>query len=278
MTSIRKFIEDWRVRLQQADVEDPRLNVELLIAHALGISRGDVKARLSDTLDAATLKHAQDLCERRLKREPVDYIIGHREFYGREFMVQPGVLIPRPETELIIDLAKKLLPHDAAGWAVDVGCGSGALGVTLALEFPRLRVIATDLFPTPLKLTGVNADKLGARVHPVRMDGLNALDGRFDLIVSNPPYVKPEDYDELDPEVHDHEPETALVGGTDGVAVAQHILALVAARLKPGAHLLMEHGMTQGDQLRNAATQAGLSDARTVKDYAGLDRILVARA
>lgn len=277
MTSIRQFIEDWRVRLQQADVEDARLNVELLVAHVLGGTRGDVKARLDDSFDASTLARVKSLCERRLKREPVDYIIGHREFYGRKFLVEPGVLVPRPETEMIIDLAKELLRADG-GWAVDIGCGSGALAVTLALELPQLRVIATDLFPTPLKVTGMNADKLGAHVFRARMDGLYALGGRFDLIVSNPPYVKPEEFTELEPEVRDHEPEEALVGGAGGVAVAQSILADVAARLKTGAHVIMEHGMTQGEELRVAATQAGLINARTVKDQAGLDRFLVAHA
>lgn len=277
MTSIRQFIEDWRLRLQQANVDDARLNVELIVAHVLGGTRGDVKARLDESFDASTLERLRALCERRLKREPVDYIIGHREFYGRKFLVEPGVLVPRPETEMIIDLAKELLRADG-GWAVDIGCGSGALAVTLALELPQLRVIATDLFPTPLKVTGMNADKLGAHVFRARMDGLSALGGRFDLIVSNPPYVKPEEFTELEPEVRDHEPEEALVGGAGGLAVAERILADVAARLKPGAHVIMEHGMTQGAELRAAATQAGLIDARTVKDQAGLDRFLVAHA
>ncbi|MBZ0136992.1 MAG: peptide chain release factor N(5)-glutamine methyltransferase [Planctomycetes bacterium] len=278
MTSIRQFIEDWRVRLQRADVDDSRLNVELLLAHGLGATRGDVRARLDESLDAEVLERLTVLCERRLKREPVDYIIGHREFYGREFHVEPGVLVPRPETELIIDLAKELLPQNASGWAVDVGCGSGVLAVTLALEFPRLRTIAADLYPTPLKVTGANAERLNARVFRARMDGLSALGGKFELIVSNPPYVKPEEYPDLEREVRDHEPEEALVGGVDGLDVAKRILADVAARLNPGGHLLMEHGMTQGEALREAATRAGLANARTVKDYAGLDRILVTHA
>lgn len=277
MTSIRQFIEDWRMRMQEADVEDARLNVELLVVHALGVSRGDLKGRLDEELDVSILGHMQALCERRLHREPVDYIIGHREFYGRKFHVEPGVLVPRPETEMVIDLARELL-REPSGWAVDVGCGSGALAVTLALEFPQLNVTATDLYPTPLKVTGLNADKLGARVHRARMDGLAALGAKFDLIVSNPPYVKPEEHTELEPEVRNHEPEEALIGGVDGVAVAKRFLADVAARLKPGAHLIMEHGMTHGEALRKAATQAGLIDARTVKDQAGLDRFLVAHA
>ena len=277
MTSIRQLIEDWRARLQQSGVEDARLNVEMIVAHVLGTTRGDLKARLDDMPGDKTLAQLQGLLERRLNREPVDYIVGSREFYGREFHVEPGVLVPRPETEMMIDLAKELL-REPSVWAADIGCGSGVLAVTLALEFPQLRVIATDLYPTPLKVTGLNADKLGARVHRARMDGLSAMGGKFDLIVSNPPYVTLAEHTDLEPEVRDHEPEEALTGGPDCLAVAKCILADVAARLKPGAHLIMEHGMTQGAALREAATQAGLQGASTVKDHAGLDRFLVAHS
>lgn len=280
MTSIRHFIEEWRERFIGAEIEDARLNAELLLAHALGARRDDLLTRLDESLPAETLKHANALCGRRLKREPVDYIIGRREFFGREFHVEPGVLIPRPETERIVELALERLPRDFAGIAVDIGCGSGALAVTLALEFKRLRVLATDLHAVPLDVTRRNAQALGARLWYAQMDGLAAIQPAplFDLVASNPPYVLPEDYAELQPEVRDHEPREALVGGAGGVEIPVRLLHEIAPRLKPGGLLYMEHGMTQGEQLREAAARAGLKDARTVKDYAGLDRILEARA
>lgn len=280
MTSIRHFIEAWRERFRDAEIEDARLNAELLLAHALGARRDDLLTRLDESLPADALKRAGTLCERRLKREPVDYIIGRREFFGREFHVEPGVLIPRPETERIVELALERLPRDFAGVAVDIGCGSGALAVTLALEFKRLRVLATDLHAVPLDVTRRNAQALGAQLWYAQMDGLAAIKPApsFDLVVSNPPYVLPEDYAELQPEVRDHEPREALVGGTGGVEIPVRLLAEIAPRLKPGALLFMEHGMTQGEQLREAAARAGLKQARTVKDYAGLDRILEAWA
>lgn len=281
MTSTRQFVELWRDRFKGEGIDDARLNAELLLAHALGVPRGELAMRLDDSLSPDTEALADTLCTRRIKREPVDYIRGHRDFYGREFTVEPGVLIPRPETELIIELARKLQPG-ISGVAADVGCGSGVLAVTLALEFPALTVLATDLHPTPLKVTQRNAEKHGvaSRVFCARMDGLSATRPAptFDLIVSNPPYVRPDELPALQPEVRDHEPETALIGGPDGLAVAQSVLAHMAQRLKPGGHALMEHGMTQGAVLREYAAGVGLKLARTERDYAGLDRILVAQA
>lgn len=280
MTSIRHFIEEWRERFIGAGIEDARLNAELLLAHALRARRDDLLTRLDESLPADALKHAGMLCERRLKREPVDYIIGRREFFGREFHVEPGVLIPRPETERIVELALERLTRDFTGCAVDIGCGSGALAVTLALEFPRMRVLATDLHAVPLDVTRRNAQALGARLWYAQMDGLSAIQPAplFELVVSNPPYVLPEDYAGLQPEVRDFEPREALVGGKDGIEICVRLLHEIAPRLKPGGLLYMEHGMTQGEQLREAAARAGLKEARTVKDYAGLDRILEARA
>ena len=277
---IRDFISHWRTRLADAGVEDPRLTIELLLVHVLGGNRGELIARMDDILDTSTLARLEAMCARRAAREPIDYVIGEREFRARAFKVRPGVLVPRPETELIVDLALKLLPRDTQGWAADVGCGSGVLAVTLALEFPALMVLATDISETPLKVTRENAERLGVseRVCCARMDGLSAAGGGFALVVSNPPYVNPADAPTLDPEVIDHEPHEALFGGPDGLAVAQRVLAHVAERLMPGGLLLMEHGMEQGASLREAATRAGLKAPRTHPDHAGLDRILEARA
>lgn len=281
MTSTRQFIETWRERFNNEAIDDARLNAELLLAHVLSVPRGELAMRLDDDLPRDVESQAEALCSRRLKREPVDYIIGHREFFGREFYVEPGVLIPRPETELIIELVRKQCPG-VSGWAADIGCGSGALAVTLALEFPSLKILATDISPTPLKVTRRNAEKHGvaSRVFCVRMDGLSATRPvpTFDLIVSNPPYVSPADYPELQPEVRDHEPEEALLGGREGLAVAEHVLSHVAQRLKPGAYVFLEHGMEQGSALVATAANLSLRNPHTVSDYAGLDRILVAHA
>jgi release factor glutamine methyltransferase len=244
----------------------------------LGVSRGELMALGDRELAPGEHDRFAEFARRRLSREPVDYILGEREFYGRSFHVRPGVLIPRPETELIIDTVKREVPG-ASGWAADIGCGSGVLGVTLALELPALRVLATDLSPHGVAVTTLNAQRLNADsgVHVARMDGLSAARGGFALIVSNPPYIDPAEAGSLEPEVGDHEPAEALFGGADGTETSIRFLHQVADRLLPGGLCLFEHGFTQGERLRKAATAAGLRDARTIKDMAGLDRMLVAR-
>jgi release factor glutamine methyltransferase len=277
--SLKEILEDAVLRLKQAGVESPRLNAELLFAHALGTSRGMLPAMHSADIDADSRKAIEALLQRRLKREPIDYILGTREFYSRELTVRPGVLVPRPETETIIDAVLKLLPCEFAGNAADIGAGSGALAVTLACEFTGLRVLATDISAAALNVTRENAAKhgVGARVFCARMDGLAAAAGGFDLIVSNPPYIDPETADSLDPEVHDYEPHEALFGGKEGVEIAQRLLAQVAERLKPGGLCLFEHGFDQGKRMRELARQAGLKKISTLKDLTGLERVLVAR-
>lgn len=275
MLSVRDVLERAIARFTRAGVDAPRLNAELLLARALGVSRGDLIGAGEHEVTQEQQRAFDEMQTRRESREPVDYILGEREFYGRVFHVRPGVLVPRPETETIIDLLKKLVPG-AAGFAADIGCGSGALAVTLALEFPALRVLATDVSATAANVTRDNAIRLGARVHVARMDGLSAAAGPFDLVVSNPPYVDPLDRDGLQPEVL-QEPHEALFGGQGGTEVAARLLTQVAQLLKPGGLCLFEHGFNQGDALRELAARAGLKEPRTLPDMAGLDRVLLAR-
>ncbi len=278
MASVRDVLQQYANRFQRAGVESARLNAELLLARVLGVSRGELMALGERELTAGQHEQFAEFARRRIAREPVDYILGEREFYGRSFHVRPGVLIPRPETELIIDTVKRERPG-ASGWAADIGCGSGVLGVTLALEIPALRVLATDLSRHGVTVTTLNAQRLNAagRVHVARMDGLSAARGGFALIVSNPPYVDPAEASSLEPEVGEHEPAEALFGGADGTETSIRFLHQVAERLLPGGLCVFEHGFAQGERLREAAAAAGLRDARTIKDMAGLDRVLVAR-
>lgn len=282
MPTIRQTIDHWRAAFAAAGVDSPRLTIELLLAHVLGLERGALLGMGEHELTPVQSAQLEALCARRVRREPLAYLLGHWDFWGRRFTVRPGVLIPRPETEGVIALAKKLLPPDTRGWAVDIGCGSGVLAVTLALEFKQLRVLALDLHSMPLQVTAENARAHGvaSRLWLARMDGLGALrlEPLFDLVVSNPPYVTPEDYPGLQPEVRDHEPQAALAGGPAGLEIPQRLIGQIARCAKPGALVLMEHGMEQGEALREAAQRAGLKDIRTEEDYAGLDRILVARA
>lgn len=276
---VRQIVEESTKRLANAGVDSPRLNAELLLAHVLDLSRGALRAMSDRPLTPEELRAFEALTKRRLSREPIDYILGEREFYSRSFIVRPGVLIPRPETETIIDIVKAEMT-DASGLAADIGCGSGALTVTLAAEFPRLRVLATDISAIALGVTRENAarHRVASRVCRARMDGLSAAAVGFDLIVSNPPYIDPAEADSLQPEVRDYEPPEALFGGPGGLETARRLLKQARERLKPGGLCMFEHAFNQGERMKVLAKEAGFEDVRTERDPSGLDRVLVARA
>jgi release factor glutamine methyltransferase len=195
------------------------------------------------------------LIARRAGREPLAYVIGAREFWGRSFEVTPAVLIPRPETELIVETALALLADERAPFAIaDVGTGSGCLAVTLAAERPNARVVATDLSEEALAVARRNAAKhaVAGRVEFIGTDLLSSVDPLFDLIVANPPYVPERDREMLQPEVRDYEPPAALFAPAAGLGVIARLLAQAPARLKPGGRLIFEFGYGQADAVRAA--------------------------
>jgi release factor glutamine methyltransferase len=276
MTTLREILVGFMGRLAAAGVESPRLNAELILAHVLGVDRAGVRGMLHTVPDPAHVAEAERLLARRVAREPVDYILGEREFYGRRFHIRPGVLIPRPETEAIIEHALRELNRDGEFLAADVGCGSGAIAVTLACEFPRMRVLATDISRIALAVTRANAERHGvaARVYTACMDCLSATAPGLHLVAANPPYISHTEAASLEPEVRDHEPPEALFAEADGLAVARRVIAQAAVVLRPGGLLLLEHGYTQGAALRECAAEAGLTGIQTLQDFAGLERLL----
>jgi release factor glutamine methyltransferase len=215
----------------------------------------------------------------------VAYITGTREFYGRPFRVTPAVLVPRPETEGLVEEALRLVSGDGRGPAtgaglrvVDVGTGSGCLAITLALEWPAAAVTATDVSPDALAVAAENAARLGAaRIDFRRTNLLDGLPGRFDLVVSNPPYIALADRASLPPDVRDHEPAAALYGGEDGLDVVRGLVAAAAARLAPNGYLVMEIGAGQADAVRALVERTtGLAWRHVTPDLAGIPRVVVA--
>lgn len=271
--------------LERKDVEESRLEAELLCAHALGISRLGLFMRLEQPIEAHEVDVARDLLVRRGRREPVAYITGKREFYGREFAVGPGVLIPRPETELLIDLARERLKARAAPLIAEFGCGSGCVAITLALELPNARVITCDLSTSAISQTRANATKLGAEIETLIGDGLEVLATRLadgesrslDLLISNPPYVDPASRPDLQPEVRDYEPELALYAPDGDVDHWARELVRVADQwLAPDGLLLVELGIGRGAAALQLARDAGLV-AELHQDLARIDRVLEVR-
>ncbi len=254
-----------------------------LLEIATGLTRVGMLAAPNRELSAKALAKFDGLLERRIAGAPIQYLRGSQEFYGRSFAVSPAVLIPRPETELIVEMSLNLFRERA--WPlriVDVGTGSGVLAVTLALEFPESTVVALDLSTDALKVAQGNAASLGlghrmlaGTVRFEQSDLLAAAGGeRIDLIVSNPPYVPLEDAPELHRQVRDYEPHLALFGGADGHDVLRRLILQAWNCLEPGGWLLLETG---GRTAVLDDLLAGWSNVRFLKDLRGIERIAVAR-
>lgn len=270
-----------RAFLERKGVAEARLEGELLVAHALGLDRLKLFMQLDRPVDGAEIDRARDLLVRRGRREPLAYITGEREFYGRPFKVGPGVLIPRPETELLVDearrVARELGERELA--VADLGTGSGCIAVTLALELPAAKVTAFDLSPAAILCAQRNAELLGAKIELVEGDGLEQLAqrGRFELLVSNPPYVTRAERASLAPEVAEHEPELALFApDRDPDFWARALLERGREWLAPGGALLVELGHQQEERVLALAQGLGWS-ATLTRDLAGIERVLVAR-
>jgi release factor glutamine methyltransferase len=259
-----------------------RLDAEILVSTALALGRVQLYLDLDRPLDSAELAQIKALVVRRRRREPVAYITGNREFYRRSFEVSKAVLIPRPDTETLIERALELLPQDAEPVILDLCTGSGAIAVTLAAERPNSRVTATDLSEAALEQARRNAERhgVGDRIEFALGDLYAALasEARFDLIAANPPYIADGDLAQLQPEIRDHEPQLALASGPDGLSHLRRLAAGALAHLKPGGSVLFEVGAGQAGEVEGMLLQAGLRDARSRNDLGGIARIVEARA
>ena len=257
------------------------LDARLLAERVLGWDAATLLTRASEPEPPAFAARYEALVARRVAREPMAYILGRREFWGLDFDVSPAVLIPRPDTELIVEAALAAFPdRDAPLDISDVGTGSGCLAVALGRERPNARLVATDISTAALDVARRNAARHGVadRVTFIEADLLRGIDRSFDLIVSNPPYVREVDRGALQPEVLHHEPATALFGGADGLAIIRRLVDDAAPRLTPKGFLIFEFGCGQDDAVTELVARApGLAvlDVRT--DLQGIPRVAVAR-
>jgi release factor glutamine methyltransferase len=260
--------------LERGGVAAPRLTAEVLLTHALGRERSYLYGHPEEELSEIAWLHYGRYLWERVGGRPTQHITRCQEFYGREFRVSPDVLIPRPETEHVVEVALRVA-RDARAIA-DIGCGSGALAVTLALE-TGAQVTATDISPAALAVAADNARRLGARVDFVVCDlGAALASSSEDVVVCNPPYVPESDRDSLQREVRDHEPPVALYGGPAGVDVYMRLVPEAARLLRPGGWLVVELGFRLEAQVR-ALFDARWRELATTPDLAGWPRVLAGR-
>jgi release factor glutamine methyltransferase len=271
IAAARRHLEDAGLGADTAAID-----AEVLARHLLGWDRAQLLSRHRDSPPPGFDPRYQDLIERRARREPVALITGTREFWGRDFAVTRDTLVPRPETELIVEEALQLLPPGPST-VIDIGTGSGCLAVTLAAERPLARVVATDISLAALSVAAANARRhhVADRVQFVRTDLVDGVDLRAGVIVSNPPYVPEPDAATLPIDVAGYEPAAALFGGPDGLSVIDRLLAAVPPRLAPGGAFIVEFGCGQESAVQASAEREGWRVRRVRHDLQGLARTAV---
>jgi len=282
MPTIHELLSEAIPKLETAGVDTPRLDAEVLLAHVLGRNRGWVWAHPEVVLSVEDEEHFRALLERRVRREPLAYLLGEWEFYGRPFFVTPDVLVPRPETELLVEAVVKWAREREAATLADIGAGSGAIAVTLALELPKVQVVAVDLSPAALAVTRRNAERHGVLdrlmllegdlLEPVRQAGLPPLDA----IVANLPYIAEEEYPTLMPEVRDHEPSLALRAAEGGLALIRRLIGDAPPLLARDGLLALEVGAGQADAVVDLLRESGWRHIRVIEDYGGIPRHMLA--
>lgn len=279
--TIRRVLGWTTQHFEKKDLDSPRLTAEILLSFVLGCDRVRLYVDLDRPLTRPELTTFRALIERRMSGEPTQYLTGRRDFYGRTFSVDRRVLIPRPETELLVEAVLRYVPKDAPARVLDLCTGSGCIAATIAAERPQASVWATDLSPDACELATQNAEKLGvgARVTVRAGDLFGALPPgvTFDVVVSNPPYIASGQIATLQAEVQ-KEPHLALDGGADGLVLIRRIAGEARTFLKPGGHLALEIGEEQGDAVQTLLQSAGFEDVRVEKDLARLDRLVLGRS
>jgi release factor glutamine methyltransferase len=270
----REALEAATDALRAAGVDSPRLDAELLLAEASGVGRAELAASPEASIDPVATRAFAEFVRRRLRREPVAYITGRKGFRRIELGVDRRVLIPRPETELLVELALELQPRSV----LDVGTGSGAIAFAIADELPDAAVVATDLYPDALEAARENAERLRLASR-VRLAQGSLASGQFDLLVANMPYIAEREWHDLEPELRDWEPRGALTPGPTGLEAIDALLGELTVSPATSAKAIgLEVGEGQADIVADLARRAGFAEIEARKDLAGIDRIVVGHA
>ena len=283
--TLRRALREATEQLVDAGVDSPNLTAEVLLRHVLGLEQSELYLRLDNRLPRQSREYFQKLLDRRAGHEPVAYITGEKEFWSLEFNVTTAVLIPRPETELLVELAldhaREFIRRDPIK-ILDIGTGSGAIAVSLAKHLPDAEIWAVDISNDALSVAQANAIRhhVSERVHLLQGDLFDSFDkvkATFDLIVSNPPYIRRAELANLPPEIRQWEPLTALDGGDDGLEFYRRIIGDWPSYVNDGGHMLLEIGSDMAGDVRDLFARAGCCPAAGIhRDYAGRDRVVAA--
>lgn len=257
--------------------DNPRLDAQLLVCHACGIEQAELFAHPETLLYEREESFFRSCCSRRRQGAPLAQISGKKEFWSLELTVNEHVLIPRPETELLVETALQCIAGQEGAAVLDLGTGCGAIAIAIARERSDCSVVATDVSNPALEVARMNANRHGTDILFVHSDWYGNLGHRrFDMIVSNPPYIAEGDPD-LDPHVAQFEPALALISGQSGLEALERIIRQAQRYLSPQGHIVLEHGYTQGAEARRLLRQNGFAQIRTDRDFAGQDRVSCAR-
>ncbi|MBM79910.1 MAG: protein-(glutamine-N5) methyltransferase, release factor-specific [Planctomycetaceae bacterium] len=278
-----KRVMDWTVaHLQRKGSDSPRLDTEILLAHARGCERIELYTHFNDVLTDDERATMRELVQRRANHEPVAYLVGYREFYSLEFEVNKDVLIPRPDTETIVLELLEIAKTMASPKIVDVCTGSGCIAISVAVNHDTAEVVATELHDVALQIAVQNSEKheVSDRIEFLKGDLLSCIkpEQQFDIVASNPPYVATADIETLEPTVREHEPHTALDGGADGTRYISRLITDAPNYLKDGGYLMLEMGSEQAGMVCELIDENGqFSDAQILTDLAGRSRVACAR-
>ncbi len=264
--------------ITQLQTDEATIEAQLLLQHVLNVNRAWIIAHQNDALEANIHAAFEALLKRRLNGEPIAYILGYREFYGLKLKVTPDTLIPRPDTEALVEAALAKIPQNQSCKILDLGTGTGAIALAIAHNRPQVFVTATDASENALKIAQENAQNLKiTNIEFVQSDWFGALQNQsFDVIVSNPPYIEQNDVHLTQGDLR-YEPITALVSGQDGLDDIHHIIANAPQHLNPRGYLLLEHGYNQAKSVAVLLKNAGFSEIETIKDLGSNERVTLGR-
>tara|TARA_B100000674_G_C37748682_1_gene872393 strand:- start:32 stop:862 length:831 start_codon:yes stop_codon:yes gene_type:complete len=272
---LQKVLADTAFKLSQSGIESAARDARILTAHALGVPISDLSLKITDKVSANIIFKLEKLILRRVNKEPISKILGRRDFWGRTFSINKNVLDPRGDTETLIDY----VIGKPRKTVLELGTGSGVIAVTLACEWKEVQVTAIDISEDALLLAQINAEKFNVqdKIHFLKSDWFDNVEGMFDLIISNPPYVGWMEQDEISIEVKKYDPEIALFAGNDGFDAYKRIIPNLAKFLNPDGFVVLEIGASQSKKVKNMMNSFGFFDVEIVKDLFGKDRLITSK-